>query len=127
MLLEQLPVQAGLVVVPLEEGQRGEFAQVAVTVVVGREQRQVVIELLAALGVATGVVHLAATRRSVETRVGRHVRLEADDRRHVVLAAGLVEVDDAVQVAVVGDADGALAVGLGGQHHLLDARRAVEH
>ena len=43
------------------------------------------------------------------------------------LRQALVEVDDAVEVAVVGDGDRALAVGLGGEHHLLDARRAVEH
>ena len=125
--LEQVPVEAGLVVVPLEERQGGQFAQVAVALVGAREQCQVVVQLLAALGLAAGVVDLAATRRSVEARVGRHVGLEADDRRHVVLATGLVEVDDAVEVAVVGDGDGALAVGLGGEHHLLDARRAVEH
>ena len=41
--------------------------------------------------------------------------------------ARLVEVEDAVHVAVVGDADRRLAVGHRGGHDLVDPRRAVEH
>ncbi len=125
--LEQVPIESGLVVVPLEEGQRREFAKVAIARVVHREQREVVIELLTALGLAAGVVDLAASRGTIEARVRGHVGLETDDRRHVVLATGLVEIDHAVEVAVVGDGDGALPIGLGCEDHLLDTRRAVEH
>jgi hypothetical protein len=87
----------------------------------------VVVELLSALGVATGVVDLAPTRWAIESRVRGHVRLEPENRREPMLATGLVEVDDAVEIAVVGDADCLLAVSLGGEHQVLDARGPVEH
>ncbi len=73
-----------------------------------------VIELLAALGVPAGVVNLAPARRAIKSRVRGHVGLEPDDRSHVVLATRLVKVDDAVQIAVVGNGDGALTVRFGG-------------
>ena len=86
-----------------------------------------VIELLAALGIAAGVVDLAPARGTVESRVRGHVRLEADDWRHVVTSTGFVELDDAIHIAVVRDPDRALSVGLRGEHHVFDARRPVEH
>ena len=43
------------------------------------------------------------------------------------VASGLVEVEDAVHVAVVGDADRRLPVGRRLGHDVLDPRRAVEH
>ena len=41
--------------------------------------------------------------------------------------ARLVERQDAVHVAVVGDAERRLAVGGGRRHHVVDPGRAVEH
>ena len=127
MLFEQLPVETGLVVVALEEGPRGNLTKILVPGVVGGQQGQVVVQLLPTFSVATGVIDLAAARRPVETRVGRHVGLETDNRHHVVLAARLVEVDRAVEVAVVRDTNCRLPVRLGREHHFLEARRAVEH
>ena len=83
--------------------------------------------ILIAGGVAAGVVDLAPTGRPLVARVVRHVRLEADDRLDVDLAARLVEVEDAVHVAVVGDADRRLTVGRGCGDRVGDTRRAVEH
>ena len=125
--IQEFPVQTRFVVVALEKGQGREFSQVAITHVRDGEQREVVIELLAAFGVTTGVVDLAPARRTVESRVRGHVSLESDDGCDVVLTARLVKVDHAVQVAVVGDAQGRLTVRLRGQHQLFDARGAIKH
>ena len=62
MALEQLPVDARLVVVALEVAERGELDQVRVARVVGGEQRQVRVALLVRLAVA-GDVDLAADHR----------------------------------------------------------------
>ena len=64
-----------------------------------------VVELGAAVGVAARVVDPPAPRRPLVARLVRHVRLGAEDRRDALLVARLVEVEDAVHVAVVGDAD----------------------
>ena len=69
---------------------------------------------------------LVAPRAVVAAR-GDHVGLGADDRREVGVARGAVEVEDAVHVPVVGDADRGLAVGGGGGHDVGDPGRAVEH
>ena len=63
VLLEQLPVHPGLVVVALHEGEAGQLDQVLVAGLVLGQQREVVVELLAALGVATGVVDPAPAGR----------------------------------------------------------------
>ena len=55
------------------------------------------------------------------------VQLRADDRHDAGLARGLVHRQDAVHVAVVGDADRGLPVGGGRGHDVADPRRAVEH
>ena len=57
--LEQLPVDAGLVVVALQVGGRRELHEVAVAGVRLGEQRQVVVELLPALTLTAGVVDAA--------------------------------------------------------------------
>jgi hypothetical protein len=56
-----------------------------------------------------------------------HVELTADDRLDPGLVALLVEVQDAVHVAVVGDAHGRLSVLDGGRDHVADPGGAVEH
>ena len=63
--LEQLPVQTGLVVVPLQVGGRGELQQVSVPRRRLGQQGQVVVELLAAIDVAPRVVDLAPADRPV--------------------------------------------------------------
>ena len=57
-----------------------ELDEVAVALVALGQQREVVVELLAALGVAAGVVDPAAARRALAAGLVRHVRLGADDR-----------------------------------------------
>ena len=114
VLLEQLEVDARLVVVAVEVRVRRDLDEVAVSLGGLGEDREVV-----------DVVVVAT--RPVEPARGDHVGLGADDGRETGVARGAVEVDDAVHVPVVGDADRGLTVGRGGGHHVLDAGRAVEH
>ncbi len=125
--LEQLPVEPRLVVVALEERLRGELDQVPVAAIVLGEQGQVVVELVAAVGIAAGIVGPATAGRALGAGVVGHVGLRADDRLDPVLLALPVEVEDPVHVAVIGDPDRRLPVGnhLGDQ--LVEAGRAVEH
>ena len=86
--LEELPVDARLVVVALEVAERAELDQVRVARVVGGEERQVRV----ALGQRLAVVD--------------DVHLAAEDRLDALLGGGLVEVDRARHRAVVGERDG---------------------
>src|SRR5205814_2153560 len=104
------PVDPGLVVVALEVGAGGELDEVLVARLVLGQCGEVVVELLAALGVATGVVDATAPGGALEAGVVRHVQLGADDGGDAGRPAGRVEVEDAVHVAVVGDADRGLPV-----------------
>ena len=127
MPLEELPVEAGLVVVALEVGRRRELEQVAVALIGLGQEGQVVVELLAPARVAAGVVDLAAPDRSFVPGLGGHVRLGADHRVDAGLAARRVEVEDPVHVAVVGDTEGRLTVLHRRLHQVGDPRRPVEH
>ena len=124
---QQLPVDARLVVVALEIRSRGQLEQVLVALRRLSQQRQVVVELVAAVAVPTAVIDLAAAHWALEAGVGRHVRLGADDRIDAVGVAGLVEVKDAVHVAVVGDPERRLAILCSRRDQVPDPRRAVEH
>ena len=127
VLLQQLPVHARLVVVALEEGQAGELDEVAIPLVGLGQQGEVVVELLATFRVATRVVDSATPRRPLVARLERHVRLGADDRLDTLLATLLEEVEHAVHVAVIGDAEGRLAILHRLGHQLVEACRTIEH
>ena len=128
VVLEQLPVHLGLLVVALEVGAAGELDQVLVAGEGLRERGEVVVGLAPALDLAAGVVHLAvAPRRALRAVLERLVELGADDRRDPDVARGLVHVEDAVHVAVVGDADRRLPVGGRGRHDVADPRGTIEH
>ena len=124
---EQLPVQPGLVEVALQIGGAGELHEVAVTLGGLGQQGQVVVELVAALDVAPRVVDAAPAGRALEAALGRLVRLQPQDRVQPVGPRLPVEVEDAVHVPVVGDADGGLPVLGGGLDDLVDPGRPVEH
>ena len=124
---EQLPVDTCLVPVALEVGVGRELHKVLVALVRLRQQRQVVPELVAGVALATRVVDAAAAHRPLETALAGHVGLDADDGRDPLRVAGLVEVEDAVHVPVVGDRDRRLPVGHRRRDDLVDACRAVEH
>ena len=111
VLLEELPVEPGLVVVALEVGGGRQLEQVLVALGGLGQQGEVVVELLPTGHVATGVVDLALAHRALVPRFGRHVGLGADDRVDPRLLAGGIEVEDSVHVAVIGDPEGRLAVG----------------
>jgi hypothetical protein len=55
------------------------------------------------------------------------VELGADDRLDSLLLGRLVEVEDPVHVAVIGDPHRRLTVGRGGGDHIGHPRRAIEH
>jgi hypothetical protein len=111
--LEQLPVDARLVVVALEVAERGELDQVAVALRRLGEQGQVRLPLLLDVPVV-GDVHLAAderpdalgTRRPVEVdRAGERAVVGERDRRHPELRRALRQVGDpagAVEDRVLG-------------------------
>ena len=125
--LEQLPVHAGLVVVALEVRGRRQLHQIAVAVDVLGQQRQVVVELLAAVDVAAGVVDTPAPHRALVPRFAGHVRLGADDRRDARVAARFVEVEDPVHVPVVRDAERRLPVGHRSRDEVAHPGGSVEH
>ena len=127
VVLEDLPVDLGLHVVALEERPARELDEVLVADVGLGQRGEVVVGLAAALGVAAAVVLAPPAGGPLGALLVGHVQLGADDRLHLVLLARLVEVEDPVHVAVVGDADGRLPVGGGLGHHVAHPGRAVEH
>ncbi len=127
MLREQFPVQSGLVVVALEVRGGGQLHQVAVALDRLGQKGEVVVELLAALDIAAGVVHPAPAHWALVARLARHVGLRADDGHDVLGPARLVEVQDPVHVPVVGDPERGLPVGCRGRYQIFDPRRTVEH
>ena len=124
---EQLPVHPRLVVVALHEGQAGQLDQVAIALITLGEQREVVVQLLAALGVAAGVVDAATTRRALTAVLVGHVGLGADDRLDALGTTLLEELEHPVHVAVIGDTERRLAVGDGLGDEIIEARCAVQH
>ncbi len=114
VLLQELEVDARLVIEAVEVRVRGDLDQVPVPVVRLGEQRQVVDVVLGAL-------------RPVEPAGADEICLAPDDGSQVRFARRSVEVEDAVHVAVVGDADRGLAVGFGGGNDVGDPGGAVQH
>jgi hypothetical protein len=105
VLVQQLAIGTRLVVVALEAGTRRQPEQVVHALGRLREQRHV------REGTASGDVVLAAlvplhTLLLGAVRVGREVRLHADDRLDPRLAGLGVEPEGSVHVAVVGHRDG---------------------
>jgi hypothetical protein len=114
VLLEQIEVDARLVVEAVEIRVRRDLDEVAVSGVRLREQRQVVDVVVGAPG-------------PVEPAPTDEVPLAADHRGQVCFTGRPVEVEDAVHVPVVGDADRGLPVGGGGGDDVGDPGRAVQH
>ena len=127
VLCEKVPVETWLVVVALEKSQAGELNEVAVADVVFCQQSEVVVQLAAALGVATCVVDSTPSGRTFETRFVGHVGLGTNDGLDSLRLALAVEVEHAVHVPVVGDAERRLPVGNGRTHQFVETRCAVEH
>ena len=123
MLGQELLVHAGPVVEALEVGLRDELQQVAIAGLVPRQERQVVVLLLALTGVA------------IEPRAGSHVGLDPDDRLHARRPSGGVELQRSEHRPVIGHRQGGHPVGerLGEDRRgrwvglrRLDTRRAVQ-
>ena len=96
--------------VTLEECKAGELDEVAIALIGFCQKSQVVILLLAAFVRTTVVVHLSAARNAFCAVIKCHVGLGADDGLDALLLALFVEVDDAVHVAVIGDAQCRLSI-----------------
>src|SRR4030095_5906354 len=95
VLGQELAIDAGLVVEPLEVRLRHKLDEVLVARAVPYEDREVVGSLVAAVLRAP----LLASPR-------RHVELAAEDRLDARLLRGEVEIDRPKEVAVVGERDG---------------------
>ena len=114
VLLEQFAVDAGAVVEAFEVGAGGELDQVAPALVVLGEEDEVVSGFGGAAGFA------------VEAATGREVGLHAEQGLDAGGAGGLVEIDCAVEVAVVGDREGLLSELAGAFDEGVDASESVE-
>ena len=127
VLSQQLPVNPRLVVVALEIRRRGELEEVLVALRGLGQKGQVVVELVAAVGVPTPVIDLAPAHRALESGLPGHVGLGPDDGVDPGRATGLVEVEDPVHVAVVSDSERRLAICSRRSHKILDSRCSVQH
>ena len=114
MPLQQLPVNAGLVVEALQVGEAGELDQVVVAGLVGGDEGEV-IEFLG----ASGVVAVAAV-------AGGEVALVAEQGLEARRLHGVMELHRAEHVAVVGDGHGRHAEPLGLLGHLVNAAGPVQ-
>jgi hypothetical protein len=114
VLLQELEVDARLVIEAVEVRVRGDLDQVPVPGVRLREQRQVVDVVIGA-------------PRPVEPAGADEIGLCADDGRQFCVERRPVEVEDAVHVPVVGDPDRGLTVGFGGGDDVRDPGGAVQH
>ena len=113
VLLQQGAVDAGLVVEALGKAPGDHIDEIAVADLVFAQQDEVV-------GGGIQPVDL------IEAGAGGHIDLAADDGADALLFALLVEIDDAVHHAVVGDGDGRLSQLPGALHQSLDAAGAVQ-
>ena len=125
--LEEFPVDSRLVVIPLEECEARQLNQVAVSGLILCEQGEVVVDLVAALGFASGVVHAPATGWSLAAVFMRHIGLGAEDRFDPSGTALFVELERAVHVPVIGDPDCGLTIGMGALHQLVESCSTIEH
>ena len=98
MLAQQLLVDPRLVIKALGVSSRDELDEVLVARVVRREDDEVIVRA----GVGLAILDAGL----VEARAVGDVHLAADDRLHLLLLHGVVELDRAEHVAVVGDGAG---------------------
>ena len=127
--VEQLSVESRILRVHLvERGLRAHAEEVVHALVVLREQRHVRVET--PVGDVVGLLAALAPRRARlvgAVRARRHVRLEADDRLHVILARLRPELVGTEQVPVVGGRDRRHAELLRTREHVIDTGCTVEH
>ena len=116
VFLDELFVDARLIVHTLGKRLRGEDHEVAIALFVLRDQDEVIVfcEVLAAAAAALGAV----ARGDVE--------LAPDERLDPLFAAFLVKAERAEHIAMVGDREGLLAHGLGVRDHFFIGRGPIE-
>ena len=86
-----------------------------------------VVELLSTISIATAIVDLAAANRSLVSRFEGHVGLSTDNGVDPTFSAGLIEVQDSIHVAVVGNAKGRHSISNCLCHQRIDSSCPVEH
>ena len=89
--LERLEVDTRLIVEAIDEARRHDLHKVRVALVILREQHEVVVAIL------------ALSDLPIEAGAAREVDLTAENRLDALLQRLLIEVDDTVHHAVVGD------------------------
>ena len=111
MLGEQILVDAGLIVEAFEVAGRDQFDEIAVAFLVFAEQDQVVVAIVFGAGLVAVLID---------------VDLAAKNGMDAFIFGGVVKLDGAEHVAVVGHGDGGLFELRGELHELLDFACAVE-
>ena len=89
--LKRLEIDTRLIVEAVDEPRRHDFHEVRVALVILREEHEVVVAVL------------ALSDLTVETGAAREIDLAAKDRLDSLLQRLLIEVDDTVHHAVIGD------------------------
>ncbi len=98
MFAQQLLIDPRLVVIPVGIARADELHQIAIAGVIGGQDNQMIVR--------SGVGRLILDARFVESRSVRDVHLASDDRLDPHPAHGVVELDCAEHVAVIGDGAG---------------------
>ncbi|CAB4552077.1 unannotated protein [freshwater metagenome] len=128
MFLEDLPVNLGLAVVALHKGPRRELYEVLVANLVLDQGCQVVVGLLAPFHLSPRVIHARTTQlQSLIAMLMRHVELATNDWLYTGFITFLIEVQNSVHIAVVGNSHCRLAIFDRRGHNITDTRRTVEH
>ena len=124
---KNLPIDPGFVVVPLHERPAGELDEVLIARVVLGQRNQVVIELLAALGAAAGIIDAASSARPLVAAVISLVELAANYWLDVMILACPIEVEHAIHIPMIGDAKAWHPICCCLSHEFIKAGCAVQH
>ena len=127
ILFQQLPVNAGFVVVSLKKSKAGQLNEVAIPLIVLSQQCEVVVLLAAAFIGSTVVIKTAPARDAFGTVIMCHVGLSTKNRFDALLHAFFVELNDAIHVAVVSNAESLLTIRHSLRDQFIKTGRSVEH
>ncbi|CAB4581041.1 unannotated protein [freshwater metagenome] len=127
MFFKKLPVDLGLHVITLEKRPARKLDEVLVARGILGQRSEVVVRLSAAFRLATRIVHTTPAGGALGATVVGLIELGTNDRLHANVFGCLVEIKDAVHVAVIGNADRRLTIGRCRSHHFAHTRGSVEH
>jgi hypothetical protein len=127
MLVEQLPIDAWLVVVALQKRTTRQLNQILVSNVVFCKQREVVVHLAARLGLSTRIIDSAPPGWSLRAMLMSHVCLSANNWLNALLFTLSIKIESSVHIAVIGHPQRGLAIGYCRGYQLVKSRRAIQH